>query len=146
MFYRKKIFLTLFIFLIFLSCATFPKRSTSLRDNIVNRAESYIGCPYKNGGIDPSGFDCSGFVFYIFQKEGILLPRSTDRLLKTGRTVSLKRAEKGDLIFFRVEKKTLHVGIYEGEGKFIHASSTGIRREVLNDYWKKRLIKIKRVI
>ncbi len=146
MLYGKKIIYLTIPFIFATSCALIPKRGLSLRESVILRAERLIGAPYKYNGADTSGFDCSGFVYYVFSKEGILLPHSTDKLIKTGRTVSLRRAMKGDLVFFKIEKEGLHVGIYAGKGTFIHASTTGVKREILNKYWKKRLIKIKRLI
>ncbi len=146
MLYGKKfIYLTLPIIFSF-SCASIPKKGISLRESIILMAERLIGAPYKYGGADIYGFDCSGFIYYVFSKDGVLLPRSTDKLIQTGRTVSFRRASKGDLMFFRLEKEGLHVGIYAGKGTFIHASKMGVKKEILNRYWKKRLIKIKRVI
>lgn len=142
---KKVIYLTLPVFFLS-SCASITKRQVSLKESVVLRAERLIGIPYRFGGADISGFDCSGFVYYVFLKDGIVLPRSTEKLIKTGKRVTLKRAEKGDLIFFRIEKEGLHVGIYTGKGTFVHASSTGVKREILDSFWKKRIIKIKRVI
>ncbi len=146
MIYGKKFIYLTILFLFFSSCASIPRRKVSLRESVVLRAERLIGTPYRFGGGDTSGFDCSGFVYYVFSKEGILLPRSTEELIKIGKRVPLRRAEKGDLIFFKIEKEGLHVGIYTGKGTFVHASSTGVKREVLDRFWKKRIIKIKRVI
>lgn len=142
---KKVIYLTLPVFFLS-SCASITKRQVSLRESVVSRAERLIGIPYRFGGADISGFDCSGFVYYVFSREGILLPRSTEKLIKTGKRVSLKRAEKGDLIFFKIEKEGLHVGIYTGGGTFVHASFTGVKRETLDRFWKKRIIQIRRVI
>ncbi len=146
MLYEKEIIYLTIPFFLLSSCVSIPRRGVSLRESVVLRAERLIGIPYRFGGADISGFDCSGFVYYVFSKEGILLPRSTENLIKTGKRVSLRRAEKGDLIFFRIEKEGLHVGIYTGNETFIHASSTGVRKEFLDRFWKKRIIKIKRVI
>ncbi|MGQ9617513.1 MAG: C40 family peptidase [Candidatus Aminicenantia bacterium] len=146
MLYEKKISCTILFIIFSISCATIPKRSLTLKENITLRAEKLIGTPYRPGGSDPSGFDCSGFVYYVFSSEGIILPRSTEKLIKIGKQVPLRRASRADLIFFRFEKKILHVGIYEGKGVFIHASSKGVKRNILDKYWKKRMIKIKRVI
>lgn len=146
MFYGKKtIYLTLSV-IFATSCASIPKRELSLRERVVLRAERLVGAPYKFGGADLNGFDCSGFVYYVFFNEGILLPRSTNELFKKGKTISIRRAEKGDILFFKIEKENLHVGIYTGKRTFIHASSTGVKIDVLNKFWKKRMIKIKRVI
>lgn len=146
MLYGKKIIYLILSVIFATSCASIPKKGFSLRERIVLRAERVLGAPYKFGGADLTGFDCSGFVHYVFSNEGILLPRSTNELLKKGKTVPMRRAQKGDILFFKIEKENLHVGIYTGKRTFIHASSTGVKMEVLNEFWKKRMIKIKRVI
>lgn len=146
MFYGKKIIYLIIPVLLLPSCATIPKRGSSIRDNIVSRAENLIGTPYRYGGADISGFDCSGFVYYLFLIEGILLPRSTEKLFKIGKTIPFRRMKRGDLIFFKIEKEGLHVGIFAGKKIFIHASSNGVKKEILNEFWRKKIVKIKRVI
>jgi len=88
-------------------------------------AKELIGTKYKPGGSNPStGFDCSGFVGYVF-KEGadIKLPRSSRDMRSVGKGVDVKSLKPGDLIFFSIN--TSHVGIYIGNNKFVHAPSTG---------------------
>lgn len=94
-------------------------------DKIATVAKELIGTKYKPGGSTPSsGFDCSGFVGYVF-KEGadIKLPRSSRDMRHVGKAVDVKSLKPGDLIFFSIN--TSHVGIYIGDNKFVHAPSTG---------------------
>lgn len=67
---------------------------------IMEEAKKYVGVPYRFGGMTPSGFDCSGFIHYVFNKKGILLPRAADEQFGRGERVSVNRLEPGDLVFF----------------------------------------------
>ncbi|MGM9954764.1 MAG: NlpC/P60 family protein [Peribacillus sp.] len=108
--------------------------------SMINYAKTLIGTPYKWAGTTPAGFDCSGFIYYVFQKsQGITLPRTTSQLYgNTGLKVSTP--SKGDLVFFDTSSgKTgvSHAGIYIGNNQFIHASSSkGITiTDMNNSYW-----------
>ena len=91
---------------------------------IINTAKSYMGVPYVWGGSTPDGFDCSGFIQYVFDKNGISLPRVTADQYKAGTSISKSDLIPGDLIFFETYKAgPSHVGIYLGNNQFIHASS-----------------------
>jgi len=91
---------------------------------IINTAKSYLGVPYVWGGTTPDGFDCSGFIQYVFDKHGITLPRVTADQYKAGTSISKSDLIPGDLIFFETYKAgPSHVGIYIGNNQFIHASS-----------------------
>lgn len=94
-------------------------------DKISTVAKNLIGTKYKFGGITPAtGFDCSGFVKYVFNEgAGIKLPRGSRDMRSIGKSVDLKSLKPGDLIFFRLN--TSHVGIYIGENRFVHAPRTG---------------------
>jgi len=110
---------------------------------IVRTAERYIGAPYRHGGATPRGFDCSGYVMYVYQQNGILLPRQVDRQYEAGKHIKLRQAEPGDLVFFRTSRRNRlsHVGIYIGENRFIHAPRSGKRvtyADMGKPYWKKR--------
>jgi peptidoglycan DL-endopeptidase CwlO len=82
----------------------------------------YLGTPYVWGGASPSGFDCSGFVMYVFSQIGVSLPHSSYAQYGYGSPVSLGNLQPGDLVFF---DGLGHVGIYIGGGSFIHAPHTG---------------------
>jgi peptidoglycan DL-endopeptidase LytE len=92
--------------------------------SLISYAKKYMGTPYKWGGISPKGFDCSGFINYVYQKsQGVLLPRTAAQLYSN---VGLRVSQPavGDLVFFTTYKAgASHVGIYIGNSQFIHASS-----------------------
>lgn len=97
-------------------------------DDIVNLARQYLGVQYVWGGTDPSGFDCSGLVQYVFGKNGVQLPRTTYNQIMVGASVSPDKLRPGDLVFFDTDPSKSgpdHVGIYIGGGKFIHAPAPG---------------------
>ena len=111
-------------------------------DAIIKTAKKYIGTRYRFGGTTPKGFDCSGFVQYVFKQNGFSLPRTADEQYNLGKRVK-KRAElePGDLVFFSTyEKGASHIGVYLGKNRFIHVSSSkGVRIDSLDDsYWKPR--------
>jgi len=106
------------------------RRSADTPDNagekVVRVAEGLIGTPYKFGGDDPRGFDCSGLVFYSFDRLGIEVPRTAVEQLRAARSVEPEALNPGDLVFFRTTARRVdHVGIYAGDGRFIHAPSSG---------------------
>jgi cell wall-associated NlpC family hydrolase len=112
-------------------------------------ALSYRGVPYRNGGTDPTGFDCSGFVQWVFAQQGRALPREVRDQYQLGRKVDRDEVRPGDLVFFEtVSHGASHVGIALGSDEFVHApSSRGVVR-VENygiDYWKKRYVGARRV-
>lgn len=122
---------------------------SSMRDtasDLVLSAMNFLGVRYTRGGNSvENGFDCSGFTRHIFEMSvGLVLPRRADEQAKDGSLAAIRREElkPGDLVFFNTMKRTFsHVGIYVGEGKFIHAPRTGsaVRVEDMRDaYWAKR--------
>jgi cell wall-associated NlpC family hydrolase len=93
---------------------------------VAHEAAQLIGTPYRYGGDDLRGFDCSGLVFYTHDKRGIEVPRTADAQSRAATPVSADALVPGDLIFFRISsRKVDHVGIYAGNGRFIHAPSRG---------------------
>ena len=112
-------------------------------------ALSLRGAPYRFGGIDPSGFDCSGFVRYVYQQHGVPMPREVREQFRIGRTVDRDRLEPGDLVFFStVAPGASHVGIVIGGDQFVHApSERGVVRveNLSSEYWSSRFIGAKRV-
>ena len=116
---------------------------------IFAEADKYRGVPYVFGGTTPSGFDCSGYVKYVFAKQGIALPRLADEQYNVGTSVSRANLKAGDLVFFETyEPGPSHSGIYIGNGQFISAtSSRGVAVADLDTgYWGERYIGAKRVI
>jgi cell wall-associated NlpC family hydrolase len=115
-----------------------------LRRDIVRTAEDFIGIPYRWGGDTPDeGFDCSGLAMAVYQMNGLNLPRSTRDQFDSGRPTSRGNLRRGDLVFFKISRgrKVSHVGIYRGDGRFIHAPGKGktIRVDSFsNSYFKKR--------
>jgi cell wall-associated NlpC family hydrolase len=110
---------------------------------LVTMAETYLGLPYLYGGAKPqTGFDCSGFTGYLYEKFGISLPRSAYAQSVSERTQTTDRPEPGDLVFFKIDyKRVSHVGMYVGGDLFIHSPRTGKSVEFANlklKYWKTR--------
>src|SRR5687767_2804273 len=93
-------------------------------------AASMVGRPYRYGGEEPNGFDCSGLVYYAYRSAGAIVPRVSRDQLRASRVVSLKDAQPGDLVFFKLANNASHVGIYLGEDRFVHAPSTGRSVEI----------------
>ena len=116
---------------------------------IVAAALSFRGTPYRNGGSDPSGFDCSGLVQYVYAQHGVTLPRETREQFQLGTDVRLAAIEPGDLIFFRTAASgPSHVGLAIGGDEFVHAPSTRgvVRVERFSaPYWANRIVGIRRV-
>ena len=111
----------------YITITTEPATSTSsaLGEQIVALAEQYLGTPYVLGGNGPSSFDCSGFTKYIYAQFGYSLNRTATDQLQNGVSVSRDELQPGDLVFFKynTSKPVSHVGIYIGNGEFIHAST-----------------------
>jgi len=88
-------------------------------------AVEQVGVPYRYGGSSPSGFDCSGLVQYSYSRAGKRVPRTTGQLWSKTRTVGRHELRVGDLLFFNIEGKMSHVGMYLGGQRFVHAPSSG---------------------
>ena len=116
---------------------------------VVNRAAKYQGVPYVFGGTTPKGFDCSGYVQYVFKDCKATLPRLADEQALLGVFVTQRQLRLGDLVFFTTYLPgASHVGIYAGSGKFWSASSSRgvILSSLQDDYWKKRYYGARRVL
>jgi len=113
-------------------------------DQISSIAHSLLGSPYKYGGATPKGFDCSGLVYYTHGQLGIPTPRTSLQQYKNAKSVDLNKLLSGDVVFFKLGKSNVsHVGIYVGNGKFIHAPKSGkhVTVDSLNDnYWRPRIV------
>lgn len=96
-------------------------------NEIINTAKSFLGTPYQWGGTTPSGFDCSGFVQYVLAQNGKSIPRTSQEQFASGQAVDKSQLQAGDLVFYDWSGGTeaTHVGIYEGNGKMIHAPHSG---------------------
>ncbi|HTN34976.1 MAG TPA: NlpC/P60 family protein [Marinobacter sp.] len=109
--------------------------------------ERYQGAPYEYGGTSAQGFDCSGFITTAYREGlGRQLPRTTSQMLKYGEVIPPNELKPGDLVFFRIRGKEQHAGIYMGDDRFIHAStSVGVTDSKLNGYyWKDRFTQARR--
>jgi cell wall-associated NlpC family hydrolase len=116
---------------------------------LVGTALDLRGSPYRDGGSDPRGFDCSGFTQYVFARHGVAIPRATRDQFKLGKTVDSDDLEPGDLLFFTTTAPgASHVGIAVGTDQFVHApSSSGVVRveRLTSGYWSQRFIGAKRI-
>jgi len=112
------------------SLQTVMDDSLSLAEIIIAQAISYLGVPYVYGGIDESGFDCSGLAYRVFNDNGISLPRTVTAIGELGIPVSRDSLEPGDIMIFH---NPTHTGIYIGDGEFIHCSSWQNRGVVITE-------------
>jgi cell wall-associated NlpC family hydrolase len=129
-----------------------PSRAGSLAtvNQILAKAAEHLGTPYKYGGQAPGGFDCSGFVCYIFNQFGYNLPHNA--AAQTGHGLAITKSDliAGDLVFFGSKSSINHVGIYSGNGQFIHSSSPrsgGVIYSSLNEgYYSRNYVTARRII
>ncbi len=117
---------------------------------VLAQARSYAGVAYRSGGASPSGFDCSGFVQYLYAQLGVSLPRTAEQQYGIGRTVRTRGLAAGDLVFFRTEGRRIsHVGVATGDGAFIHAPNARSRVRVDRldtEYWSRRFAGARRIV
>src|SRR5210317_1714941 len=106
-----------------------PDRAAGPRSSAGDRAASValnqVGEPYRYGGNSPGGFDCSGLVQYSYSRAGYSTPRTTGQLWSAVKTVDRHQIRTGDLLFFSIDGKMSHVGLYVGERRFVHAPQSG---------------------
>ena len=154
-------FAPLLALLLCTACATSPPprnnylahgRSISQdqRNDLAFYALSLSGTPYRYGGTSPhTGFDCSGFVRYVFRHSlGVRLPRTVRSMSRVGRPVSFRRLRPGDLVFYDTEhRRYSHVGIYLGNRRFVHSPSTGKAVEIsrISGYWARHYSGARRI-
>ena len=154
----QKIAYIFFALFLLSSCCTTKNVASRQADELVSYATTFLNTPYRSGGTTPQGFDCSGYVQYVYRKFGYPLPRTVHDQIKQGLNVNNNKLNKGDLVFFKGRDKTSktagHVGIVVQPGKkkngqflFIHASNRGV---VIDDsrqnYYEARYIRAKRII
>lgn len=127
------------------------KPLSTLRQGLVKTATSFQGAPAKPGGGTPDGFDCTGYVFYVYEQAAqITLPRKSHDQVQIGKAISPIDLQPADLIYFSVHgNRSFHVGLYLGEGRFIHAPSSGgtVRIENLGTQeWRTRFLGARRIL
>ncbi len=116
---------------------------------IVSTAQTLMGVPYVFGGNTPGGFDCSGLLQYVFKMNGLTIPRLADEQYNLGKAAKPNQLTAGDLVFFTTYTAGVsHCGIYVGEGKFLHASSSkGVKIDSLdNEYWRPRFVGARKIV
>lgn len=118
--------------------------------SIAAQARNYMGTAYRSGGASPRGFDCSGFVLYLYGLAGVSLPRTAESQFEVGQSLRPREIEAGDLVFFRTEGRRIsHVGIATGDGGFIHAPNarSQVRVDRLDSrYWSDRYAGARRLV
>ncbi len=144
------VFLIVFLSVSACHIDTSPEQIYGIRGKIMNLAESLKGIRYTYGGTDIYGFDCSGFVSYVFDSFGVKIPRTAKSQRKAGKKIKLNRAKNSDIIIFKLEK-SWHSGILKKTKKnisFIHAPNKrgSVREEKLTGYWLKKIKYIVRVL
>ncbi|MCL2651309.1 MAG: C40 family peptidase [Candidatus Azobacteroides sp.] len=156
----KKFIYIIFCFVSFTSCVTskqvIQKKNEREAKELIEYANKYINVPYLSGGTTAKGFDCSGYVQFVYKKIGYSLPRTTQEQSKIGEKVDKKNLEAGDLVFFKGKnsksREIGHVGIVtkpnkKGKFEFIHAANTGVRMDDSEtSYYKVRYVKARRII
>ena len=124
--------------------------SRDVRAPVAELALSMVGVRYRYGGAHPrEGFDCSGLVYYTYMSNGHAVPRTSQAQFKAARKISLAQAAQGDLVFFQDQEKLSHVGIYLGDGRFVHAPSSGDTVRVASidaPYYQRHLIAVGRLL
>ncbi|MBM3470244.1 MAG: peptidoglycan endopeptidase [Armatimonadetes bacterium] len=108
--------------------AVLPSRGQRWATALTALATRHVGVRYRWGGTSPSGFDCSGFLYYVFGRNGVALPRTTFAMFKAGVPVPRDQIQTGDVVFFQTLRPgPSHAGIYLGDGRFVHSSSGSSR-------------------
>ena len=140
-------------------CSTAPlHRKLSMPVSVITRQKAQevtvyalglVGTPYRLGGNTPnSGFDCSGLIRHVYQTvSGITPPRTVAKLQEWGQPIDHEQLQTGDLVIFFIDGAVSHAGIYVGEGRFVHAPSTGgrVRMDSLHsNYWKAKTMTVRR--
>lgn len=123
--------------------------SSGINDRVIEYSYKFLGKPYVWAASGPSAFDCSGFTSYVYRKFGYSLPHYTGYQVQMGSSVSRSTLKSGDLVFFDTTGSDSHVGIYIGNGKFIHASS-GKKQVTISDldqsYYNSRYSTARRIL
>jgi cell wall-associated NlpC family hydrolase len=147
----RRTFASFVLTLLLAACASAPPQDhPEIRQHIVEAALGQLGRPYRYGGNDNAGFDCSGLVQYAYSEAGVIVPRDTASQLDAGKAIDYDAVQPGDLLFYRFENSGgLHVGLYIGDGRMIHAPASGRQvslTEVEAPVWKKRYVEAIRLL
>ena len=121
-----------------------PRRTADVGARAADVALQQVGVPYRYGGQSPSGFDCSGLVHYSYVRAGKSVPRTTGQLWNDVNTVPRNELRAGDLLFFEIDGKMQHVGMYVGDDRFVHAPSSGKKVTVVSlssPYYRKAFLR-----
>jgi cell wall-associated NlpC family hydrolase len=123
---------------------------TAVGGAIAELARGMVGTRYRYGGTDPAeGFDCSGLVYYAYGQAGYRVPRTSQELFRAVRKIAVGEADPGDLMFFQDQAKLSHVGIYVGDGLFVHAPATGANVAIASldsPYYQEHLVAVGRLL
>lgn len=147
-------FFTLALIIFLSSCSASRKARIERRNMVVSTAKSYIGVPYRYGGTNRGGMDCSGLLLKSFQSVDYQLPRTSKEQSKVGKKIPIEELRKGDMVFFSAKprkRKITHAGIVSLKKKdvilFIHASTSKgvIEADLLSDYYRKRFVRARRI-
>jgi cell wall-associated NlpC family hydrolase len=120
--------------------------ATPTQSRVVATALQYVGAPYARGGTSPAGFDCSGFVMFVYRRVGVSLPHSAEQQYRRGSPVSRRALQPGDIVFF---DHLGHSGIYIGNARFVHATKPGDVVKVSHideDWYRRRWVGARRVL
>lgn len=115
-----------------------PPAARAVGERLAQRALAQMGAPYRYGGADPLGFDCSGLVRYVFGQEGLIVPRTALAQQRAAQPISTQELEPGDLLFYRSGAGPVdHVAIYIGDGRMVHAPRSGkvVEERKIDDPW-----------
>ena len=126
------------------SDAAGPPSGTQSR--VVSTALKYVGAPYARGGASPAGFDCSGFVMFVYGRIGVALPHNAEKQYRLGSAVARDKLQPGDIVFF---DRLGHSGIYIGNARFVHATKPGDVVKVSGideDWYRRRWVGARRVL
>jgi len=150
----RNVILLLIGIILFASCSASRKARTTKIESVINIAGSYVGTPYRYGGLSRSGMDCSGLLYLSFQSAGIQIPRTSREQSKFGKRVSMEELRPGDLVFFAAKKrkrKVSHAGLVTQVNgnrsvKFIHSSTSlgVVESELFTDYYRSIFVKARR--
>ncbi|GAB4508944.1 MAG: hypothetical protein Tsb0026_08310 [Sulfuricaulis sp.] len=133
------------------SCGHTPSLEPTppLTNRAADHALTMVGKPYRYGGNTPKGFDCSGLVQYSYARVGVKLPHGTRNLLQVSQPIARSKLRRGDLVFFTQEgRKSSHVALYLGDGRFVHSPSSGKNVHIAgfsDDYWHRHFTEARRL-